>query len=96
MISVTERAATGIEETLAIQKAAPGEGLKLVPNEAGGVGLTIGAPAAGDEVVRHGDDPLLIVDGRIAPELDGAVLDLADVDSAGGRPRFTLARPEGG
>lgn len=96
MITVTERAATGIEEILSAQQAAPGEAIKLVPDGSGGIGLAIAAPAAEDEVVQKGDDPLVIVDGRIAPDLDGAVLDLTVPNASEGRPRFTLERPEGG
>jgi hypothetical protein len=97
MITVTERAATGLEELLVAQGAAPGEAVKLVPSGRGGVALTIASPAAGDEVVRRGDDPLLIVDGRLAPIVDGALLDLAAAAPAGGAlPRFTLTPPEQG
>jgi Fe-S cluster assembly iron-binding protein IscA len=93
MIQLTERAAVAIATILALRDAAPGEGLKLVPDEAGGMDLTVGAPAADDEVVRRGGDPLLIVDRRLAPTLEGALLDLAELDSAVEGPRFTLVRP---
>ena len=94
MITVTERAAAGIEEILSAQQAAPGEAIKLVPDATGGIGLAIAPPTAEDEVIRRGADPIVIVDGRIAPELDGAVLDLDDGSANQGRPRFTLMRLE--
>lgn len=75
MITVTERATSGLQELLAINHASPGEGVKLVPNGTGQVGLTIGAPGAGDEVIRYEGAPLLILDSRLAQTLDGAEID---------------------
>jgi hypothetical protein len=93
MIHLTERAAVAIATILALRDAAPGDGLKLVPDQAGGRDLTVGPPAAGDEVVRRGGDPLLIVDRRLADELEGALLDLVELGSSVEGPRFTLVRP---
>lgn len=93
MINVTERAASGIEELLSTEQAAPGQGVKIVPNGSGGIGLMIDAPADGDEVVRKGEDPLVIVDSAIASQLDGVVLDVADGGEDTGTLRFTLTRP---
>jgi Fe-S cluster assembly iron-binding protein IscA len=77
MISVTERAATALEDLLADNDAPAGQGVRLVPGGTGNVGMTIGAPADGDQVIRHGDEPLLIVDGSLASVLDGATIDCA-------------------
>jgi Fe-S cluster assembly iron-binding protein IscA len=93
MITLTERAATEMQEILATRGAAPGEGMRIVP-VSGGFDLRIGPPADGDEVVRRGDTPLLIVEESIAPVLDGAVIDVADPDSAGGARRFRLIPAE--
>jgi hypothetical protein len=41
------------------------EAVKLVPSGWDGVGLTTASPAAGDAVVRRGDDARLIVDVRV-------------------------------
>lgn len=94
MITVTERAAAELQEVLVAQQAPPGLGVKLVPNQMGGISMTIAPPAEGDEVVQRGDTPLLIVDYRISDAIDGMVLD-AHTDEEDGQPRtqFTLQRP---
>jgi hypothetical protein len=66
--------------------ALPGEGVKLIPSGTGNIGMTIGAPSEGDEVIRHGAEPLLIVDSRIADTLDGAEID-CNSSVVDGRPR---------
>ena len=71
MITVTERAAAGLQELREANDALPGQGVKLVPTGTGSIGMTIAAPSEGDEVIRRGDEPLLIVDGRIAGALTG-------------------------
>lgn len=95
MITVTERAADALEQLLAVSNAPAGQGVKLVPTGTGSVGMTIDAPSEGDQVVHRGDDPLLIVDGRIAEALDGAQID-CDTTVVDGQPRteFTLQPAE--
>jgi Fe-S cluster assembly iron-binding protein IscA len=95
MITVTERAADALEELLTVNHAPPGHGVKLVPGDAGSVGLTIDAPSDGDEVVNRGDDPLLIVDRQIVVPLDGSRIDCetAVVDGQP-QPEFKLEPPE--
>lgn len=75
MLSVTERAAVALEELRRVNNAVPGEGVKLVPSGPGSVGMTIEAPGEGDEVIGSGEEPLLIVDSRIAGDLDGSEVD---------------------
>jgi Fe-S cluster assembly iron-binding protein IscA len=85
MITVTERAAAGLQELLTTNHAQPGQGVKLVRDAAGNIGLTIAAPNEGDEVIRRDEQPLLIVDGRIAGALDGAQID-CDTTMVEGQP----------
>jgi Fe-S cluster assembly iron-binding protein IscA len=75
MITVTERAANALQELLATNSALPGQGVKLVPSGVNSIGMVIEAPNEGDEVILHEGEPLLIVDSRIASDLDGAELD---------------------
>ena len=75
MISLTERAATGLQELLAANNAPPGQGVRLVPSGTGGIGMTISMPSESDEVIRRGEEPLLIVDSRIAATLAGVEID---------------------
>jgi hypothetical protein len=91
MITATERAAVDLREVLTARGARPGEGMKIVRGPSDRFGLTIGLATDGDEVVRVDDAPLLIVDESVAPELDGAVLDIGDMP--GDRPRLTVKFP---
>jgi hypothetical protein len=95
MITVTERAAGELAELLGAERIARGQGVKLVPDQSGGVAMTIAAPAEGDEVVQRGEDPLLIVDASLTEQLDGTVLDCEPAEGAGGqRPSFSIRGPE--
>ncbi|MBI3969799.1 MAG: adhesin [Chloroflexi bacterium] len=96
MITVTERAAAELEGLLGAQGAPSGQGVKLVPDQTGGVGVTISAPTTGDEVVPRGEVPLLIVDASLTQQLDGVVLDVEPAAGAGGErpPQFVLRRPD--
>jgi Fe-S cluster assembly iron-binding protein IscA len=94
MITVTERAATELQDLLATSNALPGQGIKLVPSGAGSIGMTITAPSEGDEVIRRGEEPLLIVDSRITGALAGSEID-CEPSGVDGQPRavFKLRPP---
>jgi Fe-S cluster assembly iron-binding protein IscA len=87
MITITERAATALEELLSSSNAQSGQAVKLVPSDDGQVGMTIDAPSEGDEVISRGDAPLLIVDGDIADALDGARID-CDTSTVDGQQKL--------
>lgn len=89
MISVTERAATELQDLLMTNGATPDQGVKLITDSSGNIGMTIALPAEGDEVVRRDEAPLLIVDGTIAQQLDGTELDLEEIPGLEGA-QFTL------
>jgi len=44
------------------------------------LGLVLDEPRAADDVVEHGDAPLLIVDAAVSELLTGLTLDLVDTD----------------
>jgi len=90
MIQVTETAATEIKNVLSANKATDDHGLKLVPAERGGVGMTIDKPQPGDSVLKDGERPLLIVDSTIARNLDGVVLDVTTDKKRDQGSRFVL------
>lgn len=75
MITLTERAAAGLEQMLLVNNAEPGQAVKLVPREPDRIGLMIDTPNEGDEVIGPGDAPLLIVDSSLRDDLDGSELD---------------------
>lgn len=95
MITVTDRAATELQELLRNQNASEGEGVKLVPSADGRVQMTIAEPNAGDEVTQRDGHPLLIVDASLAQTLDGTQVDF-ETEGANGTspPGFTLRPAE--
>jgi Fe-S cluster assembly iron-binding protein IscA len=93
MIRLTERAAHGLKEILTANRTPKEQGVKLVPDESGGVAMTIDQPGEGDAVVDGGQRPLLIVDSLIAAKLDGVVLDLTR-EEEDTEPRFVLRGPD--
>jgi Fe-S cluster assembly iron-binding protein IscA len=95
MITVTERAASALEALLTDSVAEPGQGVKLIPNGKDSIGMVIDAPNEGDEVVRRGDAPLLIVDRAISEPLDGSQIDCEDDVDGRTQTHFTLQRPSG-
>jgi Fe-S cluster assembly iron-binding protein IscA len=89
---VTERAAESLQEILTANHAPDDQGVRLVPARAGGLGMAIG-PASENDVVFDGErGPLLIVDSAIAPQLEGAVVDLTKED--GEEPQFVVRRTD--
>ena len=93
MVTVTERAATEIQELLKNQHASEGEGVKLVPGEDGRVQMTIAEPNAGDQVTQRDGHPLLIVDAALADMLEGTEVDFATEGANGTSPSGFTLRP---
>ena len=95
MVTVTERAASELQEVLKNQHASESEGVKLVPGTDGRIQMTIGQPEAGDQVMQHDGHPLLIVDSAIVDTLDGTEVDFQSGDQNGtGSSSFTLRPSE--
>jgi len=91
VVTVTEKAVNELKDMLQTQGTPEDRGVKLVEAPSGGLAMTIAPPVEGDEVVRHEDRPLLIVDRVLAARLDGTVLDVkAEESDASGSARFVL------
>jgi hypothetical protein len=83
MISVTEKATAALNDTLnANLKGKSSKLLRLVSSEAG-FGLNLDEEREGDQVVKHEDRPVLVIESSVAESFDGAVVDA--VDSPEGR-----------
>jgi hypothetical protein len=96
MFAVTTEAARELQHLLEAEGAPPETGVKLSPGNGGALQMTLDAPAEGDEVIREGERPLLILDGSIRQRLDGAVLDVERPEANGQQGvRFVLQAPEG-
>jgi Fe-S cluster assembly iron-binding protein IscA len=92
MIRLTERAATGLRDFLAAQRAQGDQAVKLVPDPSGGIAMTIDRPGYGDAVIDGDKRPLLIVDSALAPQLEDVTLDLTKGN--GLPPHFVFVRGE--
>jgi Fe-S cluster assembly iron-binding protein IscA len=92
MITVTERAASALESLLIESNAEAGQGVKLFPKGADQIGMAIDTPNEGDEVIQHGDGPLLIVDQALTRPLDGAEFDCEETLNGQAPTRFALRR----
>lgn len=90
MIRLTERAAYWLREILTANRTPSDQGVKLVPSETSGFGMTIDRPQEGDAVVDGGNRPLLIVDAELVGRCEDAQLDVATETGNGESPRFVL------
>lgn len=94
MVQVTEQAAYALQELLAEYAAPPEAGVRLTPSAGGNIGIVIGEPEPGDEVVTRDESPLLIVDGAVAPGLSDMVVDFEDVSGDHQQAGGFLLRPK--
>jgi Fe-S cluster assembly iron-binding protein IscA len=92
MIRLTERAEKGLQDILASSGAVHGQAVKLVPDDGGGIAMTIDRPGHGDAVVSGHARPLLIVDASLAARLSDVVLDFTKGN--GHPPHFVLVEEE--
>lgn len=89
MIDVTERA---LDELVAIKGASnpqPGQGISLIVDENGDLGLTLAWPDETDQVFERDGEPIMIIPEVLADPLDGVVIDYQDTP---GQEGFTLTR----
>ncbi len=92
MIRLTERAAKGLQDILASSGALRGQAVKLVPDDGGGIAMTIDRPGHGDAVVSGNARPLLIVDAALEARLRDVTLDFTKGN--GHPPHFVLVDEE--
>lgn len=92
MIHVTERAKEALlDKKLSKNIVDPDVGLRLASGPGGRLGLVAGRKKAGDEVVRHRDSTVLLVD----PEISALVLTGRTIDCrrcGAGRVELVLTR----
>jgi len=75
MVRVTERAASALQELLTTNQAPAEAGIRITPNERGGLAMTVDAPRQGDEVISREEIPVLIVDGAVVGQVGDMVVD---------------------
>jgi len=99
MVQVTDRAVIALQNMLTDTDAPPEAGIRLTPNDSGGVGMTVDAPVPGDEVIERDESCVLIVDGAIRERMTEMVVDYQSSDLENGQTgdgRFVLRPPQGG
>jgi Fe-S cluster assembly iron-binding protein IscA len=91
MLKVTGRALEAIASALDANQVQAEQALRLARNDEGGFGLAVDEQREGDEVVAHGERPVLFIEPDVSVQLDGVTLDL--MESPQGR-RLTLTMQE--
>jgi Fe-S cluster assembly iron-binding protein IscA len=89
MLAVSRSATEALQAILDNLDLEPGEcvRLKVVPEEK--VGFVLDVERPGDQVVKHGEKKVLVVDSETAQQLDGVTLKYRATEEAAG---FTLLR----
>ncbi len=91
MLTVTQNAKSALKTTLDNLITRPGQCVRIRATSSGHFGLALDEEAQGDQVVKHKDEKVLLVDSETARRLDGVVLDYRD---SGAGPEFTLLRKQ--
>lgn len=92
MLNVTEKAVDVLATTLEESDASDEQSLRLARAPEGQFSLAIDEEREGDQVVKQGERPVLLVEDEISRALDGAILDA--VGSPAGQ-RLALRMAEG-
>lgn len=89
MLIVTKSAVEVLKTVLDNLNTQPDQCVRLTAIPDGKVGLTLDVERQGDQVVRQGEERLLVVDSETAKELDGVRLKYRATEEHAG---FTLLR----
>ena len=90
MIEVSERALDELEAIREASNPQPGQGITLVVDDSGDLGLALAWPQEDDQVVERDGQPVIIIPKVLMDPLDGVIIDYQDVP---GQEGFTLTRP---
>lgn len=92
MINVTTDAAAVLGQSLATTEADESQALRLEKSQ-DGLALTLDQEREGDQVVRHEERTVLVVDQSISDSLDGATIDVTDTPEG---KRLVVEAPQRG
>ncbi|MDI3340818.1 MAG: adhesin [Sphaerobacter sp.] len=90
VVDVTQRALDELEAIRQASNPQPGQGITLVVDDNGELGLALAWPQEEDQVIERGGQPVIIIPQVLADPLDGVVIDYQDTP---GQEGFTLTRP---
>jgi Fe-S cluster assembly iron-binding protein IscA len=91
MVNVTDRAKTALKSALSRSVEEPGVGLRVEVSEEGTCALFPDREKAGDQVIEHEGDVLLLIGEDASQPLDGATIDLAQTSEG---TQLILTKPE--
>ncbi len=94
MVRITPRSTTALEDLLTANHAPPEAGVRLVPNGKGSLGMVVDAPHEDDEVIRHNETPVLIVDSAVADHLADMMVDYQSAEDDHQTPGGFVLRPQ--
>ena len=77
-LTITDRASVYLRGLLYDMSPSPGELLRFVAEEDGGIALALDVPRQGDEVVSVGADSVLLVQDPLPPDLRGTTIDVRE------------------
>jgi Fe-S cluster assembly iron-binding protein IscA len=87
-LSVTERAAEALHQTLESVEKEPEQVLRLIA-EPDGLGLALDEKRDDDQVIEHDGAVIMVIEPVVGDQLAGVTLDFADTPEGG---RLTLKR----
>ena len=90
MVNVTEHALDVLVMTLETSAPSMDHSFRLVQESEDEYGLAIDEARAGDQMVKHGERTVLVMDDAVATALDGLTLDALDSPEG---VQFTLEEP---
>ncbi len=90
MVNVTEHALDVLVMTLETSAPSMDHSFRLVQESEDEYGLTIDEARAGDQMMKHGERTVLVMDDAVATALDGLTLDALDSPEG---VQFTLEEP---
>jgi Fe-S cluster assembly iron-binding protein IscA len=91
MVNVTERAKVVLKSALSRSLEEEGIGLRVEISGEGTCALFPDREKAGDQVVEHEGDVLLLIGAEASQPLDGATIDLTDTPEGA---QLVITRPE--
>ena len=90
MVNVTDRAKNVLKSALSRSGEQPGTGLRVEISEEGTCALFPDREKAGDQVVKHQGEVLLLIGEEASQPLDGATIDLAETPEG---DRLIVSKP---
>lgn len=91
MVTVTDRARVTLKGALSRHIDETGIGLRLDVSDDGGLALYPDRAKAGDEIVEHEGDVLLLIADDISRPLAGAMIDVAETPEG---DRLVMTKPQ--